>query len=80
LLNGITGRGGKDEQFKPALARVVAAFALHQAKVPTLQFGAIQTRGIEPLRWAVGYVCVAPGSLHVLLATVLLDLFARPEN
>jgi hypothetical protein len=80
LLKDITGRGGENEQHKPELARVVASLALLQAKVPTLQFSAIQTRGIAHIRWTVGHVCVAPGSLHVLLATVLLDLFSRPEN
>jgi hypothetical protein len=80
LLKGTAGWGGKDELYKPELARVVASSALLQAKVPALQFRAIQTRGIAHIRWAVGHVCVAPGSLHVLLATVLLDLFSRPEN
>jgi hypothetical protein len=49
------------------------------ASVPALQFCEIQTGGVAVIRWPVGDVRIAAGSLHVLLATVLLDYFARRE-
>jgi hypothetical protein len=55
------------------------AFALDTEKVPALQFDEIQTGGVAVIRWPVGDVRIAPGSLYVLLATLLLDYFARRE-
>jgi hypothetical protein len=49
------------------------------ASVPALQFCEIQTGGVAVIRWPVGDVRIAAGSLYVLLATVLLDYFARRE-
>jgi len=49
---------------------------LDTARVPSLQFAQIQTSRIKVDRRLVEHVCVAPGSLHVLLATVLLVYLA----
>ena len=50
--------------------------ALDTARVPSLQFAQVQASRIAVVRWPAQHVCVAPGSLHVLLATVLLVHFA----
>jgi hypothetical protein len=72
----MTGREGRHEQFKPELARLAAASALDTAQVPAMQFSEIQASGVAHVRWPVGSVCIASGSLHVLLETVLLADFA----
>jgi hypothetical protein len=55
------------------------ASALDTEKVPALQFNEIQAGRIAIIRWPVVFVRIAAGSLHVLLATVLLGYFARRE-
>jgi hypothetical protein len=52
---------------------------MDSASVSALQFCEIQTGGVAVIRWPVVLVRIAAGSLHVLLATVLLDYFARRE-
>jgi hypothetical protein len=54
------------------MARLDTAVALDTARVPYVQFAEIQTSRIAVVRWTAEYVCLAPGSLHVLLAKVLL--------
>ena len=49
-----------------------AAVAVDTARVPSLQFAQVQTRRAEVVRWPAENVCAAAGSLHVLLAKVLL--------
>jgi hypothetical protein len=57
---------------KPNLAQLGAALAVDTARVPPLQFSQVQARGAEIVRWPAEHVCAAAGTLHVLLATVLL--------
>jgi hypothetical protein len=45
--------------------------------VPTLRLGQIQTCGLALVRWAAWCLCIAPGSLHVLLAAILLLFHSR---
>jgi len=40
--------------------------------MPNVQFAEIQTSGAAVFRWAAEHVCLASGSLHVLLAAILL--------
>jgi hypothetical protein len=61
------------------MARLDAASALDTAGVPALQLGEVQTGRVAIVRRAARDVCVAPCSLHVLLATVLLGLAAWRE-
>ena len=60
------------------MAELAAAGLIDSASVPLLRLGQIQTWGAALERrsaWLV--VRAAPGSLHVLLAAILLVLFAR---
>jgi hypothetical protein len=74
-----SGRGQTYEKYKPELARLAPASAVDSPSVPALQFRQIQTGGVTVIRWPAGDVRIAAGSLHVLLATVLLDYFTRRE-
>jgi hypothetical protein len=59
------------------LAELAAPGTVDSASVPTLRFGQIQTCGAALFRWAIWHVCIAPGSLHVLLAAILLLFHSR---
>jgi hypothetical protein len=61
-----------DELLKQNVAQLGAAHALDQARVPILQFPQIQAGGVAVYRWPAQHVCGAAGSLHVLLAALLL--------
>jgi hypothetical protein len=54
------------------MACVVAARALDQARMPSLQFAQIQASRIAPVRLAAEHDCATAGAVYVLLAAVLL--------
>ena len=58
------------------MARLVAAGAVDSANVPSLQLNAIQACRVAFSRWPLRNVCSPTGSLHVLLAAVLLVFLA----
>ena len=64
--------GGENACSKQAAAYVVTASDLDQAPMSELQLDQIQTCRVASARRAAAYVCIAAGSLHVLLEAVLL--------
>jgi len=58
------------------MAQLVTAFAFDPTRVPSLQFNQIQAGGVAFVRWTARHVCAAAGSLHVLLAAILLVCLA----
>jgi len=54
------------------VAKLDAAAAVDKARVPSLQFAQIQACRVEVVRWRAAHACAAAGTLHVLLAKVLL--------
>jgi len=65
-------KSDQDARSKPAEAELVTATALDAAGVPLLQFSQIQAGRSALDRWPAEHVCSAAGSLHVLLAAILL--------
>jgi hypothetical protein len=62
------------------MAQLGAATALDQARMPALQLGQIQAGRVTARRWIAQHDCAAAGSLHVLLAPLLLVRIAQRQR